>query len=123
MSAEGYLTELFCSCVCFPAVLLCYLPMKNRLKYGKKMTLACAVISCPNDVRFGIVSSNSFCGKVRMDGERYLSTHRGGSGIGLSSIRAAAERYGGTASFSHEEKEFIIGVVIPYLLIFSGLTR
>ncbi len=42
MSAEGYLTELFCSCVCFPAVLLCYLPMKNRLKYGIKMTLACA---------------------------------------------------------------------------------
>ncbi len=70
-------------------------------------------VSCPNDVRFGIVASNSFSGMVRMDGERYLSTHRGGSGIGLSSIRAAAERYGGTASFRHEEKEFIIGVVIP----------
>ena len=70
-------------------------------------------VSCPNDVRFGIVASNSFSGVVRMDGERYLSTHRGGSGIGLSSIRAAAERYGGTASFRHEEKEFIIGVVIP----------
>ncbi len=70
-------------------------------------------ISCPNDVRFVIVASNSFSGNVRMEGDMYLSTHRGGSGIGLSSIRTAAERYGGTATFRHEEKEFINGVVIP----------
>ena len=70
-------------------------------------------LSCPNDVRFGIVASNSFSGDVRMDGGRYLSTHRGGSGIGLESIRTAAEKYGGNASFSHEGKEFISGVVIP----------
>ena len=70
-------------------------------------------ISCPNKVRFGIVASNSFDGKIRMDGDRYLSTHRGGSGIGLSSIRTATERYGGSASFRHEEKEFISGIVIP----------
>ncbi|MCR5486489.1 MAG: ATP-binding protein [Lachnospiraceae bacterium] len=72
-------------------------------------------ISCPNEVRFGIVASNSFSGKVRMDGDRYLSTRRGGSGIGLSSIRTAAERYGGTASFRHEGEEFIIGVVLPLM--------
>ena len=70
-------------------------------------------VSCPNDVRFGIVASNSFSGKVRMDGDWYLSTHRGGSGIGLSSIRTAAERYGGTVSFRHDEREFMSGVVIP----------
>ncbi|MBO4373485.1 MAG: GHKL domain-containing protein [Lachnospiraceae bacterium] len=70
-------------------------------------------LSCPNDVRFGIVASNSFSGEVRMDGERYLSTHRGGSGIGLESIRTAAEKYGGNVSFRHEGKEFISGVVIP----------
>ncbi len=70
-------------------------------------------ISCPNDVRFGIVSSNSFSGKVRMDGDRYLSTHRGGSGIGLESIRTAAQKYGGNVNFRHEGKEFISGVVIP----------
>ena len=70
-------------------------------------------ISCPNDVRFGIVASNSFNGRVKMDGDRYLSTHRGGSGIGLASIRTAAKRYGGTVSFRHENKEFISGVVIP----------
>ena len=39
MNMETYLTEFFCSCVCIPAVLLCYLPMKNRLKYGRKNTL------------------------------------------------------------------------------------
>ena len=70
-------------------------------------------ISCPNDVRFGIVASNSFNGRVKMDGDRYLSTHRGGSGIGLASIRTAAKRYGGTVSFRHEDNEFISGVVIP----------
>lgn len=70
-------------------------------------------LSCPNAVRFGIVASNSFSGKVRMDGDRYLSTHRSGSGIGLSSIRTTAERYGGTVSFRHAEKEFISGIVIP----------
>ena len=70
-------------------------------------------ISCPNDVRFGIVASNSFNGRVKMDGDRYLSTHRGGSGIGLASIRTAAKRYGGTISFRHEDNEFISGVVIP----------
>ena len=70
-------------------------------------------ISCPNDVRFGIVASNSFNGKVKMDGDRYLSSHSNGSGIGLASIRTAAERHGGTVSFRHEGKEFITGVVIP----------
>ena len=48
-----------------------------------------------------------------MDGEKYLSTRRGGSGIGLDSITSAAERYGGTASFRHNGEEFISGVVIP----------
>ena len=70
-------------------------------------------ISYPNEARFGIVAANSFNGNVKMDGERYLSTHRGGSGIGLSSITSAAERYGGTASFRHNGEEFISGVVIP----------
>ena len=70
-------------------------------------------ISCPNEVRFGIVAANSFNGKVKMDGEKYLSTRRRGSGIGLDSITSAAERYGGTVSFRHEGEEFISGVVIP----------
>lgn len=42
--------------------------------------------------------------KTRSD--TYLSTHKGGHGIGLSSIAATAERYGGIAKFSHEGNEF-----------------
>ena len=70
-------------------------------------------ISCPNAVRFGIVAANSFSGKVKKSGDRYLSTHRGGSGIGLSSIRSIAERYGGNVNFRHEGNEFVSGVVFP----------
>ena len=51
-------------------------------------------ISCPNKVRFGIVASNSFNGKIKMDGEHYLSTHRGGSGIGLSIVKAIQDMIG-----------------------------
>lgn len=70
-------------------------------------------IYCPNEARFGIVATNRFNGRVRMDGDRYLSSRRGGSGIGLASVRMAAERYGGTATFRHEGTEFMSGVVIP----------
>ena len=70
-------------------------------------------ISCPTEVRFGIVASNSFSGQVRMDGDRYLSTHPGGSGIGLASISSIARRHHGTATFRHEDKTFISGVLLP----------
>lgn len=56
---------------------------------------------------------NSFNGKVKSDGDKYLSTHRGGSGIGLGSITSATERYGGTVSFQHDGEEFVSDVVIP----------
>lgn len=71
------------------------------------------VVSSPNDVRFGIVAANSFSGHVRQDKGRYLSTHHLGSGYGLRSIASAADRYGGTANFHHEGREFCSGIVIP----------
>ena len=70
-------------------------------------------ISCPVETRFGIVAVNSFNGVVKQDGGRYLSTHRGGSGIGLSSIASIVERYDGVINFRHEGKEFFSGVMIP----------
>lgn len=70
-------------------------------------------VSCPNPVCFGIVATNSFSGKVKMNGDRYLSAHRGGSGIGLSSVSSIVERYGGTTNFHHAGKEFFSGVIIP----------
>ena len=58
------------------------------------------------------VSSNSFNGVVKQRDGIYKSTHKGGSGIGLSSIAITAEEYDGMASFSHLDKEFHIDVVL-----------
>ena len=59
-----------------------------------------------------IIAVNSFSGKVRQKGGRYLSTHRNGSGIGLSSVKTIAEKNGGTARFHHEGNEFFSEVVM-----------
>ena len=60
-----------------------------------------------------IVCVNSFDGHVRMHGDRYLSTQRRGSGLGLESIIATAERCGGAAQFRHEGKEFFSEIMVP----------
>ncbi|MBO6231249.1 MAG: sensor histidine kinase [Ruminiclostridium sp.] len=59
-----------------------------------------------------IIAVNSFSGKVRQKGGRYLSTNRNGSGIGLSSVKTIAEKNGGTARFHHEGNEFFSEVVM-----------
>lgn len=59
-----------------------------------------------------IVSSNSFDGIVKQKNDHYLSSHNGGSGIGLSSIAAIAEKYRGIAKFSHTNREFISNIVL-----------
>lgn len=60
-----------------------------------------------------IVGVNSFNGKISKKGNRYLSTHKNGSGIGLTSIAVTAEKYGGSAEFSHAETEFYSNVMLP----------
>lgn len=65
-----------------------------------------------NDRDLYIVSSNSFDGTVRKRDGKYASSHRGGNGIGLSSIEITAEKYNGIARFSHEDKIFYIDVVM-----------
>lgn len=59
-----------------------------------------------------IVATNSFDGRVRMNGTDYLSTSSHGSGLGLISIRETAEKYNGLARFSHDEKEFHTDVML-----------
>lgn len=59
-----------------------------------------------------IVSSNSFDDEVRKKDGKYASSRKDGSGIGLSSIRITAEKYNGTARFSHDDKVFYIDVVM-----------
>ena len=60
-----------------------------------------------------IVAVNTFNGVVKLSGERYLSTDRKGSGIGISSVVSTAESYGGVALFSHQGTEFYSNVAIP----------
>lgn len=59
-----------------------------------------------------IVSTNSFDDEVRKKDGKYASSRKDGSGIGLSSIRITAEKYNGTARFSHDDKVFYIDVVM-----------
>lgn len=59
-----------------------------------------------------LVSSNNFNGIVKQKNHLYLSTHKNGSGIGLSSIATIAEKYHGIAQFSNIDKEFLINVVM-----------
>ncbi len=59
-----------------------------------------------------IAASNSFGGKLRRVKDRYLSTHKGGNGIGLVSIAATAERYAGTADYSHDGGVFYSDVML-----------
>ncbi|MDE6730142.1 MAG: ATP-binding protein [Oscillospiraceae bacterium] len=59
-----------------------------------------------------IVSTNSFNGKVRKGKEGYYSTKHSGRGIGLLSITAAAEKYGGSAQIRNSSKEFFVDVVM-----------
>lgn len=59
-----------------------------------------------------IVSTNSFDDEVRKKDGKYVSSRKDGSGIGLSSIRITAEKYNGTARFSHDDKVFYIDVVM-----------
>ena len=63
--------------------------------------------------RLFIVATNAFDGRVRLVNGHYLSTRRKGGGIGLRSIAATAERYGGHVSFSHDGKEFHSDVMLP----------
>lgn len=66
-----------------------------------------------NQLQLYIVVVNSFDGIVcRRDG-KYLSTKPDGSGIGLVSVAAIAENYGGIAQFSHEGKRFYSNIAIP----------
>ncbi len=60
-----------------------------------------------------IVETNGFGGHINMRNGRYFSTKKGGSGLGIPSIRSSAEHYGGSAEFSHQGTEFYVNIAIP----------
>lgn len=59
-----------------------------------------------------ITLDNSFDGNAKKENDIYLSRKRDGQGIGLSSIRAAAERYDGIVEFSFEGNVFQSSVMV-----------
>lgn len=59
-----------------------------------------------------IVSTNSFDGHTRKAHDAYLSTKHGRDGIGLFSITAIAEKYCGSARFTHSGQEFFADVML-----------
>lgn len=59
-----------------------------------------------------IVSTNSFDGNVRINRDGYRSTKHNGTGIGLTSIMAVSEKYGGSAKVSNSDTEFFVDVAL-----------
>lgn len=59
-----------------------------------------------------IVSTNSFDGKIKKGRDGYLSTKNGGTGIGLASISAVSEKYGGSARAANSDTEFFVDAVL-----------
>ncbi len=72
--------------------------------------------SLTSEIRHGnslyIVSTNSFDGSVRKAKDGYHSTKHSGTGTGLVSITAIAEKYGGSAHASNNEQEFFVDVIL-----------
>lgn len=59
-----------------------------------------------------VTVDNGFDGKVNWNGERYLSTKQGHTGIGLKSLADIAEKYNGGAEFTHDKTEFHSAVMM-----------
>ncbi len=83
----------------------------RELEEGKRY-IALSVSTAGEDASLVIVMTNPYTGALRKRKDRYLSTHRNGSGIGLSSIRSIAERYDGIAEFSDENGVFKSNVMV-----------
>lgn len=83
----------------------CDIPADKRLIH--------IVISEEQKDELYIAISNSYnTKKLHKKKDRYLSTRKNGNGIGLLSITSTAERYNGTASFSHDDEYFYSNIVL-----------
>ena len=72
----------------------------------------CLTTEIRHENRLYIVSTNRFDGNVRKGRDGYRSTRHSGTGIGLASMIAAAEKYGGFAKVSNSDTEFYVDVVL-----------
>jgi len=59
-----------------------------------------------------IVSTNGFSGEIKKEHDKYLSTKKDGSGIGIESIKATALRYNGFVNFYNDPNTFYADVML-----------
>ncbi len=59
-----------------------------------------------------IVSTNSFDGRAHKSAGGYLSTKQTGEGLGLLSIASVAEKYNGYARASHDDRNFMVDIML-----------
>ena len=59
-----------------------------------------------------IVSTNGFSGTIRKDSDKYLSTKKNGSGIGIESVKNVASRYKGFVKFYNDQSTFYADVML-----------
>lgn len=78
----------------------------------KESRYFCLTTEIRHGNRLYVVSTNSFDGKVRKGKNKYYSTKHGRTGIGLASISAVSEKYGGLTKVSNNNKEFFVDVVL-----------
>ena len=59
-----------------------------------------------------ITIDNSFDGKLNKKDDAFMSLKHKGEGIGISSVKAIAEKYGGAAQFEAKENVFQVSVML-----------
>lgn len=126
---QVYLAEFIQFLCLLPAAAICFLPVKNQLKYSAKTTAGIAAGGIASLSLAGVFSTLSlgvnadlvFFAAIIMCFMFYYRMVKCGLGeklaifflaIALSSIRITAEKYNGTARFSHDDKVFYIDVVM-----------
>ena len=59
-----------------------------------------------------IIVANSFNGNIKKEGDRFLSLKHEGEGVGISSVKAVVEKYGGVAQFETDGNEFRVTIIL-----------
>ena len=117
-----------------PPAFLCFLPMKDQLRYSLQRTAATVgavmvgAMLLLGSIQFHFSLESNYvllpmlavcffvykkCQKATLWQSRVWKTMFTFSGIGISSVVSTAESYGGVALFSHQGIEFYSNVAIP----------
>jgi len=70
------------------------------------------IISMLTENLLAITIDNSFNGELKKDGDTFISTKHERKGIGTISVKAVAEKYGGTVEYSAIDSEFQVSIML-----------